>query len=736
MRRSRHRRAMALPLAGILLAVAASSSAGAATAPHGRGYEMVSPLEKGGADVYEADHQAAASGDSLVFASQATFGDTVSSFVPALSLARRSAAGWATRGVSPPLEANPHTERGGAALVSMLSRDLSRAIVVTNARLTPEAPASIGKLYVQDNATRTYRLIFAPSGPERANPPAAVLADATPDLTHVLIETVDELTQDAAQLPDDAPKVYRWHDGTFDLLSILPDGTPTSADAGGGEGSTGRSDITPNQISTDGQVGFFTARGEVNALYRRSPTGTVAVNSEENVDRDVPLGKADFRGASSDGSAVVFTSAQQLVEADTDDGQDLYLYRHTSTPTVDANLTLLSRHPGPGAPTAANVLGVLGLAGNGETVYFAAGEQLIPGEDPTAEVKLFAWNMRDGLSYIGEALGSDESLWASTSPGPVAIRRARVVSPGGNALVFVTAAELPGQPTGGQPQAYLYRRGASRAVCVSCPASVPPTGPATLASRATQHLVYHDTRNVAAEGARTFFETASPLVDGDVNDQTDVYMWEDGKAHLISTGRDETPSWFVDASESGDDIFFSTRERLVGWDSDNLRDIYDARVGGGFPEPPMPPAPCRDDECQGLPSRAPRLAEPETARGPTDGDASPRRRPAFSIGKVTRRQRARLARGFAVQVPIRVSQRGSVSLVGRATVGGRKLVVARSRQHARRASVVRLRVRLSARARRGLERAGTLRVAFTVGFSGAPEPKTKTVTLTRQPAHR
>jgi hypothetical protein len=45
---------------------------------------------------------------------------------------------------------------------------------------------------------------------------------------------------------------------------------------------------------------------------------------------------------------------------------------------------------------------------------------------------------------------------------------------------------------------------------------------------------------------------------------------------------------FLGTSVSGSDVFLSTPSRLVASDTDNLADVYDARVGGGFPVSPTP----------------------------------------------------------------------------------------------------------------------------------------------------
>jgi hypothetical protein len=107
------------------------------------------------------------------------------------------------------------------------------------------------------------------------------------------------------------------------------------------------------------------------------------------------------------------------------------------------------------------------------------------------------------------------------------------------------------------------------------------------------------------------------LVSQDSNGTLDVYEYEppgvggctesagtfsprsDGCVGLISSGTASTESVFLDASENGDDVFFLTTAQLSKRDTDTTYDVYDARVGGGEPEP-VAPVECQGDACQGF----------------------------------------------------------------------------------------------------------------------------------------
>ena len=148
-------------------------------------------------------------------------------------------------------------------------------------------------------------------------------------------------------------------------------------------------------------------------------------------------------------------------------------------------------------------------------------------------------------------------------------------------------------------------------------------------------------RSLSADGTRAFFETTEALAPEDTNGALDVYEWRspgtgactiggpgysvlnEGCVYLISTGKSPFPSLFADASRSGDNVFFFTRQGLVGQDKDELQDVYDARVGGGLPsQNPPPPNPCPSvDACHGPDQTPP--SEPATGSATFVGPANP-----------------------------------------------------------------------------------------------------------------
>ena len=94
---------------------------------------------------------------------------------------------------------------------------------------------------------------------------------------------------------------------------------------------------------------------------------------------------------------------------------------------------------------------------------------------------------------------------------------------------------------------------------------------------------------------------------------TDAYEYDvqTESIHLISSGTDSQGAVFLDASPDGRNAFFVTTQQLVGWDTDNNADIYDARIDGGLPDPVPVPTGCQGESC--LPSSPPAPSAPPIA---------------------------------------------------------------------------------------------------------------------------
>src|SRR5690606_4097192 len=139
----------------------------------------------------------------------------------------------------------------------------------------------------------------------------------------------------------------------------------------------------------------------------------------------------------------------------------------------------------------------------------------------------------------------------------------------------------------GTAQIYRYELGDSAPTCVSCPRDgAAPRG-------VPNPKLWFEFESVSARGVsddlrQIFFDTEEAFDPRDTNGVRDVYRWKDGELALISTGRDSRPSFFLDNGADGGSVFFATAEGIYPDDVDDIYDVYVARVGGGFPRPPVP----------------------------------------------------------------------------------------------------------------------------------------------------
>ncbi len=120
-----------------------------------------------------------------------------------------------------------------------------------------------------------------------------------------------------------------------------------------------------------------------------------------------------------------------------------------------------------------------------------------------------------------------------------------------------------------------------------------------------------------------FFASRSQLVPEDTNgDHWDVYQWRQGKLSLVSPGNTNDDSFYSGNSGDGQDAFIFTSAPLDPREIDDFDfDIYDARIGGGFPYTP-PPVPCDvlAHQCRGLASSAPAPTLPVTETFDDEGN--------------------------------------------------------------------------------------------------------------------
>ena len=168
------------------------------------------------------------------------------------------------------------------------------------------------------------------------------------------------------------------------------------------------------------------------------------------------------------------------------------------------------------------------------------------------------------------------------------------VSPDGNRLAYIKGGVM-----------YLYDHANESLTCASCSAyggSAQASVEPQMTSGNGYDYIASRPRFLTDDG-QVFFSTKTALVPEDTNGIFDVYEFDgqSGELHLLSSGTGSEPAMFADASRSGDDVFFATRQPLTGSDPDGVLDLYDARVGGGLPEPPPVPSPCSGESCQAPP---------------------------------------------------------------------------------------------------------------------------------------
>ena len=331
--------------------------------------------------------------------------------------------------------------------------------------------------------------------------------------------------------------------------------------------------------------------------------------------------------------------------------------------------------------------GVLTAAANPSGDHAAQGADNLYAYDAQTEEAKFVARLCSGQDKSGSvadpactaaesvaAYNQERSLW-NTNPAAKRVQ----LTPDGRFLLFDSIAQLTPDDTDAAVDVYRYDLQTGRLTRVSFgrrgndangndeafDATIPPLGgsPAELDRGAGD-----TSRAISSDGSTAVFTTAAPLVSRDTNLRivadggalpgdsiclvkegcplnSDVYEWSEdghGTCHeaggciaLISDGADPQGATTPVLSASGNDVTFLTPAGLAPADTDGLKDLYDARVDGGFPRPAEPPICTSGETCLGP---IPPLPPPPqiNSEGETGGNGKPKLPCAKGKVRVTR----------------------------------------------------------------------------------------------------
>ena len=275
----------------------------------------------------------------------------------------------------------------------------------------------------------------------------------------------------------------------------------------------------------------------------------------------------------------------------------------------------------------------------------------------------------DSPVLIATLTGEDRPDWGGeqgTSPENFRNMTARV-SPNGRYLAFMSDRSLTGYENRdansgvADEEVFLYDAGSEKVVCASCdPTGAQPVG-MLVGEQPNEPLIdkaqnwgnrwlaasvpgwTNDTLSVAqyqsrylSDSGRLFFNSSDAVVPADVDGRENVYEYEpagvgscqvpgygqsasdvfssaaDGCVGLLSSGLSSEESVFMDASETGGDVFFMTSSRLSSQDYDTGYDVYDAHectpAAPCVTPPALVPPPCvTGDACKQAPTPQPAI---------------------------------------------------------------------------------------------------------------------------------
>lgn len=562
----------------------------AAELPQGRAFELVSNEKSNLGDVVQM--ASSDDGSTVEYMTNAGLESNRSAFYYPVSMAERSSAGWNTGSleVVPPAVSVGILRSGQLVAVSA---DMKKAIVDTFTAYDRADQNSGPDMYLLDKETGTATWISKPAELPSTTSGFYFFAGASRDLSRIYFWANGEQPL-IPGMPNFS--LYEWHEGTVELVSREVDGTPalqsavaiqphnvspyqypeenrTPAPHGGAHG-----------VSDDGSTLFMqltTRKGS--GLFARRNGETIGVSVSQKSGSEGMASPATFIGASHDGDLAYFLSNEELTDTATAGG-GLYSFR----PSTD-ELKLLT--PNAGAPSGLGVSSAI-MSDDASHVYFIATAALAA-EAVEGEPNLYVYN-------------GGATRFIETVPAGTRLERS---SRSGRYVLLESAGSIGGANNAGHTEIYRYDDGTGDIVCASCrPDGSASEGDASVQERLEFAFFPPSSapRNIDDQGD-VFFASSDKIVPQDVTAAWDVYEYTEGAPQLLTTGRSQYDSYVADNSDDGTSAFVITRSALLPSDQDGgLRDLYDARVGGGFPETAVEAPACSEDACQGQIPASPR----------------------------------------------------------------------------------------------------------------------------------
>jgi hypothetical protein len=642
--------------------------------PDCRAYELVTPPYAGGAAMLWSEREqppVSSNGQHLLGQSLAGFGNVEdnenSGFeFGAIYEFSRTSSGWVDEPLN--LSASTAARQRFVAASADLQRTLWRVDVQTGSDEEVIKPEDF--TFVVREAPETPNGA-APRFSSAAAPPEAVFVGASEDLSTILFESADQL--------------YETHPGVGGEprpLGVLEHGElasecATTIGTGGYVGPSATGASAYNAVSSDGTVVYFTAaecngQPAANDLYVQHEYSWPINLSEPSPEvcaecKTAGPQEAIFEGASSDGSKAFFLSAQALLPGA--EGQSLYEYDAESP--AGHQVTLV----------AGETAGVARISEDGSHAFFVSTDALStepetrsgctvqPCQPVSEQDNLYSLDTATGrVAFVATLSPADANDWMQEDS-----HRPAETTPNGQFLVFPSAAQLTPGDTSGEaaPQIFEYDSQTEALTRVSIghegydddgntglEADTPKLAETPQFEASTRPTDRWSHLSLTA-GGDVFFTSADRLVAGAVAGRENVYEYDfsENDVYLISAGDEASPlaagtmPRYLGTDESGEDAFLLTEDSLVPQDVDTQASWYDARVGGGFPEP-FEAMGCRLTLCEGSSSSAsqpPSIGgseavvpeDPQAPSGPSAGTrAKPKAKTLSRAQKLTRALRA------------------------------------------------------------------------------------------------